>query len=42
MTQVREIIFESVKDASLDGEPLETLKWIAYEKWDEKQNNFLI
>jgi hypothetical protein len=34
---VREIIFESIKDASLDGEPLETLKWIAYEKWDGKQ-----
>jgi hypothetical protein len=34
---VRKIIFESVKDASLDGEPLETLKWIAYEKWDGKQ-----
>ena len=34
---VRETIFESVKDASLDGEPMETLKWIAYEKWDGKQ-----
>jgi len=34
---VREIIFESLKDASLDGEPLETLKWIAYEKWDGRQ-----
>jgi hypothetical protein len=34
---VREIIFESIKDASLDGEPLETLKWIAYEKWDGQQ-----
>jgi hypothetical protein len=34
---VRKIIFESVKDASLDGEPLETLKWIVYEKWDRKQ-----
>lgn len=34
---VREIIFESIKDASLDGEPFETLKWIAYEKWDGKQ-----
>ncbi len=22
------------KDASLDGEPMETLKWIAYKKWD--------
>ena len=36
---VREIIFESVKDASLDGEPFETLKWIAYEKWDGKKKN---
>jgi len=34
---IRQTIFESVKDASLDGEPLETLKWIAYEKWDGKQ-----
>ncbi|MGC1132125.1 MAG: hypothetical protein WA941_04845 [Nitrososphaeraceae archaeon] len=34
---VRQIIFESVKDASLDGEPFETLKWIAYEKWDGKR-----
>lgn len=34
---VREIIFESVKDASLDGEPFETLKWIVYEKWDGKK-----
>jgi len=34
---VRQTIFESVKDASLDGEPLETLKWIVYEKWDGKQ-----
>jgi len=30
---VRQTIFESVRDDSLDGEPLETLKWIAYEKW---------
>ena len=34
---VRQTIFESVKDASLDGEPFETLKWIVYEKWDGKQ-----
>ena len=34
---VRQIIFESIKDASLNGEPFETLKWIAYEKWDGKQ-----
>lgn len=31
---VRHTIYESVKDAQLDGEPMETLKWIAYEKWD--------
>lgn len=30
---IRQIIYESVKDASLAGEPMETLKWIAYEKW---------
>ena len=34
---VRTAIFESVKDASLAGEPLETLKWLAYEKWDGQQ-----
>jgi hypothetical protein len=31
---IRQIIYESVCDASLNREPLETLKWIAYEKWD--------
>ncbi len=31
---VRRIIFESMADASLQREPLETLKWLAYEKWD--------
>jgi hypothetical protein len=30
---VRQIIYESLKDESLNSEPLETLKWIAYEKW---------
>lgn len=30
---VRETIFQSMKDASLDGQPMETLKWLAYEKW---------
>lgn len=34
---IRQIIFESIKDASLNGEPMETLKWIAYEKWDGRQ-----
>jgi len=32
---VRQIIFESLKDASLNGEVMETLKWLAYEKWSE-------
>ncbi len=31
---VRTAIFESVNDASLEGEPMETLRWLAYEKWD--------
>lgn len=30
---VRETIFQSMKDASLSGQPMETLKWLAYEKW---------
>jgi hypothetical protein len=34
---IRQIIFESIKDKSLDSEPMETLKWLAYEKWDKKQ-----
>ena len=36
---VRQIIFESIADASLLREPLETLKWIAYEKWDGKSKS---
>jgi hypothetical protein len=36
---IRQIIFESLKDYSLNSEPLETLKWIAYEKWDGKKKN---
>jgi hypothetical protein len=31
---IRQIIFESLKDSSLEGQPMETLKWIVYEKWD--------
>ncbi|MCH7963942.1 MAG: hypothetical protein IH852_08385 [Bacteroidetes bacterium] len=37
---VREILFESVKDIgfnnSLDGAMMETLKWIAFEKWNDE------
>lgn len=32
---IRKSIFESVKDASLNGELFETLKWIVYKKWNE-------
>jgi hypothetical protein len=31
---VRRIIYDSMKDPSLEGEVLETLKWIAYQKWE--------
>ena len=33
---IRQIVFESLKDSSLDGEPFETLKWLIYEKWSER------
>lgn len=32
---VRRIVYDSVKDQSLGGEVMETLKWLAYEKWSE-------
>lgn len=34
---IREIIFDSINDASLSGEPMETLKWIAFEKWSQQK-----
>ncbi len=34
---VRRIIFESMQDASLNAMPFQTLKWIAYEKWDGEE-----
>lgn len=36
---VREIIYESINDPTLKGEPLETLKWIAYEKWSGEKKS---
>lgn len=30
---VRQAIFESIKDPALNGEIMETLKWLAYQKW---------
>lgn len=42
---VREIIYESVKDTglndALDGAMMETLKWIAYEKWNPEPKDHL-
>lgn len=34
---IRQVIFESMRDASLDRQPFETLKWLAYEKWENAQ-----
>lgn len=34
---VRRIIFDSMKDPSLEGEVMETLKWIVYQKWDDSK-----
>jgi hypothetical protein len=34
---IREVLFDSIKDPSLDGQVLETLKWLAYEKWDQNK-----
>ena len=33
MEGVRNLIFESLRDPTLDGEPYETLKWILFRKW---------
>lgn len=42
---VREILYESVKDTglnnSLEGAMMETLKWIAFEKWNDNPKNEL-
>ncbi len=36
---VRKIIFDSFNDSSLDKEPMNTLKWIIYEKWQKDNTN---
>lgn len=30
---VRRVVYDSLRDPSLDAQPYETLKWLAYEKW---------
>jgi len=34
---IREIIFRSMKEPKFEGEILNTLKWIAYQKWDDSK-----
>lgn len=34
MDAMRQIVYESLRDPRLDGKPFETLKWIAYQKWN--------
>lgn len=36
---VRRIIFDSIKDHSLNAEPYATLKWLAYEKWSSQRKS---
>ena len=36
---IRQIIYDSMKDQSLGGEPYNTLKWLAYEHWSGKKQN---
>lgn len=38
---IRKIVFDSIKDPSppLNSGPMETLKWIAYQKWDGVRKN---
>ncbi|MBX3709427.1 MAG: hypothetical protein KIT56_03660 [Gammaproteobacteria bacterium] len=33
---IRKIIYDSLKDPSLSGEPFETLKWLSYQKWQDQ------
>jgi hypothetical protein len=33
------VIFDSLRDPSLDGEIYETFKWLAYEKWDTQKRD---
>lgn len=34
---VRQILYESLKDPAQEGQPMETLKWLAYQKWDNQR-----
>jgi len=36
---IRNVIFDSLRDPSLDGEIFRTFKWLAYEKWDSQHRS---
>ena len=36
---VRRIVYDSLRDQSLGGEPYKTLKWLAYEQWTDAKIN---
>ncbi len=36
---IRQVIFDSFRDPSLDGEIFQTFKWLAYEKWDSQERS---
>ncbi|MCS6886505.1 MAG: hypothetical protein RMM17_02730 [Acidobacteriota bacterium] len=38
---IRQIIFESLKDASLEGEVMKTFKWLVYESWSSSPRSAL-
>ena len=36
---VRRILYESLRDPAQEGQPFETLKWLAYQKWDNQRSS---
>lgn len=36
---IREVLYDSINDPSLDGQVMQTLKWLAYEKWDTQHKS---
>lgn len=36
---IRQVIHEQLNDASLGGAPMETLKWLVYQKWGEERSS---
>jgi len=36
---IRRVIYDSLRDPTLEGQVFETLKWLAYEKWDGQKRS---